>query len=158
MHRYAVLHDLTTEQTLPVGFAVELDDHVLVHLPRTFGIPEKHDGEYHVRQPDMNFITYRPGDAGYFDQVLVDLSWGFGVGEQDTLADVTDKTLLELQVSRIDRVLAQSRHGEYDLAMGFLPERQAGSARVGFGQDPVYCPEPEEVEYLAVAAKGIVSV
>ena len=78
----------------PFGLAMEMDGFVLVHTPREYGIPERHDGEYRVLEPDGTFVTYGPGDTGYFDQVLVDLAWAFGIGEQGNCDEADFTTVL----------------------------------------------------------------
>jgi hypothetical protein len=155
MPRYAVLHDVTTEETTPVGIALEMGDHVLVHVPSEYGIPARHDGEYRVRQPNMAFVIYRPGDAGYFDQVLVDLSWAFGVGEQGVREETGFKTVLELMVEKVERERSRERVGEYSSQRGRRGRRLEPAPCL---TAPYQADRAIHEDDLAIAARAGVSV
>jgi hypothetical protein len=151
MPRFAVLHDLSTEDTVPVGLALERDDHVLVYAPADFGIQERQNGEYRVLDPEMAYVAYKPGDTGYFEQVLGSISWAFGVGEVGTVQSADDEMLLKLIVHKIDRPREESLRGTYDVPLTIV--RSTGGDEVRFVQakDTVYCADQEE---LAIAARG----
>jgi hypothetical protein len=81
MKRYAVLWDIDSQTSLPVGLAVEREDGVRLYVPSAYGLPANYTGEYRVLQPDGSELTYRPPERNYFDQVLVDLQRMFAVGK-----------------------------------------------------------------------------
>jgi hypothetical protein len=152
--RYAVLHDVTARDSAPVGLAIEMPDHVLVHVPREYGIHERHDGEYRVLQPNMTHVVYAPGDAAFFDQVLVDLSWAFGVGEQGLVESANYQTLFQLLVEKVERERNREKVGDYE-TVGAPRERRAVTASHAY--QPVEVEAPTE-DYLAVAARAGVCV
>jgi hypothetical protein len=98
-HRYAVLLDRSNGDGRPVGIAVEYDGRVIVDLPPEYGVPVEHTGEYRVLQPNFAEVVYRPGDVGYLDQVLVDLFWGFAIGEMGEVAELTPQSYRRLRVA-----------------------------------------------------------
>lgn len=154
MPRFAVLHDLATDDTPPVGLVLEMKDYVLVHAPRDFGIPERQDGEYRVLDPELIYVTYRPGDTGYFEQVLGSLSWAFGVGDSGEVPVADDKTLLQLIVRKVDKPRDLVRVGEYDVALTFPRDHAAAPADARAACGPRSAYEPEPSEEFAIAAKG----
>lgn len=128
-NRYAVLLDKAGEDVRPVGIAVEHSRGVFVDLPDAYGVPFEHVGEYRVLQPGLTEVLYRPGDPGYLDQVLVDLFWGFAIGEVGELAELTRTSYARLRA----RVMAER-------------EQQRSEA---YASDPVRAPmtyEAAEVE------------
>ena len=149
MPRYAILHDTGSEDGGPLGLALEMDGYVYVHVPREYGIPERHDGEYRVLQPDMTYVTYRPEDQGFFDQVLIDLSWAVGVGAQGEVEEANFDTALDLLVRKVDEPRNRERRGEYDLTS--LLDR--GRVPVGFSCG-VPTPYRAAAEELPIAARG----
>ena len=98
-HRYAVLLDRSNGEGRPVGIAVEHAGGVLVDLPAAYAVPVAHTGEYRVLKADFIEVVYQPGDPGYFDQVLVDLFWGFAIGKTGVLAELTPQSLRRLRVT-----------------------------------------------------------
>jgi hypothetical protein len=155
--RYAVLHDLSDQESRPVGIAFEMPDYVAVHAPREYGIPERQDGEYQVRQPNMAFVGYRPGEPGYFEQVLGDLAWAFGIGEQGIRVGANYATLFELIVEKVEREQGRQREGEYGAAASATPHRRLSV--VPGGRHPRYEADPAATEHqLALSARGIVTV
>lgn len=156
MAKYAVLHDLGDERTPPVGIALEMAGQVLVHAPQEFGVPERHDGEYRVLGPDMTYVTYRPGEPGYFEQVLVGLSWAFGVGEQGVVEQADYDSLLALIVHKIEHPRDRAHVGEYDVALSFARESASQcDIRVVHGFSPAYMPNPRESVPLAARGRGV---
>ena len=111
-HRYAVLLDIMDENARPVGLAVDTGRGIMVDLPAEYAVPVMHDGEYRVLGPGMTETVYRPTDTGYFDQVLVDLFWGFGVGETDVLPVFDLPNYLELR-SRVLAPAGERTAGKY---------------------------------------------
>jgi hypothetical protein len=124
--RFAVLWSLDHDQSIPIGVAVEFDDHVLVDVPDHLCIPARYRGPYEVIQPDSSALTYRPGDQHYFDQVLLDLSRMLAVGERgeiegDNPIDVLDllreKVLEPLRSTTVGRYWSSRQgHGSYHAA------------------------------------------
>ena len=86
--------------------------------------------------------------------MLVDLGWAFGVGEQDAVGEVTDRTLLDLWVSKVDRERRRERVGEYGLRIAGLehqPERHLRASSQ-------YVPVPADERQVQIAARGDVVV
>lgn len=113
-HRYAVLWTLDEPESLPIGLAVEQDGCVLVDLPEHYCVPARWRGEYRVLQPDSTRLTYRPGDTGYFDQVLLDLSRMFAIGQQDVVDAADQEAVLGLLNENVLRPLRQARVETYE--------------------------------------------
>src|SRR3712207_4277069 len=111
--RYAVLWGLDEATSVPVGIAVEQDGYVLVDVPEHFCIPARHRGEYRVVEPDGTPVTYRPGDEGYFEQLLIDLSRTFAIGERHTLAVADPISIAELLKEKVLDPLKSMRIGRY---------------------------------------------
>ena len=111
MKRYAVLWDVEGQKSQPVGVAFEAGDSVLVAAPSSFGLPPRFDGDYRVLQPDSTDIIYRPEDHGYFDQVLLDLSRTFAIGERSTVGVLDDATIRHVFQ---DKVLRMAKLHLYD--------------------------------------------
>jgi hypothetical protein len=149
MPRYAVLHDVASDDAGPVGFALEMDGYVHVHVPREYGIAERHDGDYRVQQPNLTYVTYRPGDPGYLDQLLIDLSWSFGVGEHGVVPEANFDTALDLLVRKVDEPRNRQRVGEYDFRS--LLDRHRPPVGFVCGVPATYRAEQDE---LAIAARG----
>ena len=84
-HRYAVLRELTDGGSRPVGLVLERDDFVHVEVRAEFGVPNRYDEPFEVRGQDMAIVQHRPGDAAYFDHVLLDLSRVLIIAEQGTV-------------------------------------------------------------------------
>ncbi len=108
-HRYAVLWSLEDPTSLPIGVAVEQEGHVLVDVPEHLCVPARHRGEYQVLQPDSTHLTYRPGDDGYFDQVLVDLSRMFAIGERGEILEADPTTVVGLLRTKVFQPLESKR-------------------------------------------------
>lgn len=125
--RFAVLWDVDLDESAPVGLAVERSNHVRVYLPRDSGVPTRYDGEYRVFGPDGSDIVYRPGDDGYFEQVLVDLSRVFAIGTQDVREDLHERAaIMELFLTYVVHPRTDRVAGEYEVE----PSRQASRAPV----------------------------
>lgn len=95
MPRYAVLRALEGAG-LPVGLVIERRGYVHVEALDEYGLPRRFDEEYRVLGRDLVEVMYRPGDAGYFDQVLVDLSRHVSVAGQGEVDDAEWGTVLRL--------------------------------------------------------------
>jgi hypothetical protein len=121
-YRFAVLWELA-DDAQPVGVVVQRDHDVLVELPNEHGLPKRYDQPYRVLGPDMTEILYTPDREGYFEQVMVDLSRLYAVGNQDTVDRVDDGTVLELLQ---DHVLApRTRRRRCDYSAGLAAGRVA---------------------------------
>ena len=120
VHRYAVLWEATPEQPArPVGLVVQQNDHVLVEAPDDLCIPSRYDAPFVVAGPDMTTVQYTPEDDQYFDQVLLDLSRAFIVGETEALPSATEGIILRVFRDKILRPLREN-HVE---AYAVLPAR-----------------------------------
>jgi hypothetical protein len=84
-HRYAVLWESTDRGSRPVGLALERDDFVLVEVRADLDIPTRYEEPIEVRGSDMAVVEHRPGDAAYFDHVLIELSRAFIIVDQGTV-------------------------------------------------------------------------
>jgi len=113
MKRYAVLWDVEGQKSQPVGVAFEAGDSVLVAAPSSFGLPPRFDGDYRVLQPDSTDIIYRPEDHGYFDQVLLDLSRTFAIGERSTVGVLDDATIRHVFQDKVLRPQMQTISAPY---------------------------------------------
>jgi hypothetical protein len=80
--RYAVLWDVDGGESVPCGLAVDGPEAVRLTLPAVYGFPEFIDEPVTVPLPSGAAALLRPGDSGYFDQVLLDLSHTFAIVEQ----------------------------------------------------------------------------
>ena len=84
-HRYAVLWQSTDRGSRPVGLALEHDDFVHVEVSAELGGPNRYEEPFEVRGHDLGVVQHRPGDAAYFDHVLLELSREFIIAEQGTV-------------------------------------------------------------------------
>ena len=105
---YAVLWSLDYDQSVPIGIAVESADHVLVDVPDHIGIPARYRDPYEVIQPDSSTLIYRPGDPGYFDQVLFGLSQMLAVGERGVIADDSSSDVIDLLREKILKPMTEA--------------------------------------------------
>lgn len=115
-HRYAVLWSLNNPVSMPIGIAVEQDGHVLVDVPEHLCVPARYRGEYRVLQPDSDYITYRPGHEGYFEQVLIDLSRMFAIGERGEIPAGDPATIIKLLREKVLQPLQEKRLQQYEPA------------------------------------------
>lgn len=113
MYRYAVLWDIDSAESRPVGIALERGDHVYVDVAEEYGLEPKFSGEYRVLQPDMSEIIYRPGDPLYFDQVLLDVSRMFAIKGGSHVQVADSAMLMSLVSEHVLRPLSNTRVGEY---------------------------------------------
>jgi hypothetical protein len=113
LYRYAILWDRLGEESQPIGLAIQRGDHVLVDVPDEYGIRSRFDGEYRVVQPDATRIVYRPDDSAFFDQVLLDLSNSFAVGQQGEVETPNLPTITGLLTQHVFEPRDESRIGEY---------------------------------------------
>jgi hypothetical protein len=113
--RYAVLWSLEHDRSIPVGIAVDQGDHVLVDVPDHFCVPARQRGDYYVIQPDSMHVKYRPGDDGYFDQALLELSRQFAIGEQGELPGDDAVEVVDLLRRKVLEPLASMEVREYSL-------------------------------------------
>jgi hypothetical protein len=126
MSRWAVLWDVFGDAARPVGLAVEHPGHVHVFAPPSYGVPTRFNGEYRVLQPDGSLLTYRPESPRYFDQVVVELSRAFSVGEMGQSANLDRDSLIELYLTKV--INPQRRVGAGREYIGGLAGRRGGGA------------------------------
>jgi hypothetical protein len=113
-HRYAVLWEPAPPgDAKPVGLAVQRDDHVVVEAPNDMCIPPRYDEPFVVAGPDLAPVTYRPEDQQYFDQVLLDLSRAFIIGEVEAVPTATQGVILRLLSEKVLRPMRAKRAAEY---------------------------------------------
>jgi hypothetical protein len=132
--KFAVLISIEEPRGFPIGVAVDLPDHVLVDVPDHLCIPARHRGEYRVMQPDGSILTYRPGDEGYFGQVLLDLSRVFAIGERGEIEDDDPFAISELLAEKVYGPIRETRVGLYAPTYGagrYLPEERPDAERAG---------------------------
>lgn len=112
-YRYAVLweHD---DQARPAALVVQREDHVLVDARDELGIPSVWEEPFVVGSINGPFpVTYTPKDQQYFDQVLIDLSRTFSVGEQGEVPTASDTSVLRLLSEKIFAPLRASQPVPY---------------------------------------------
>ena len=111
--RFAVLWSLDHDRSIPIGVAVEFPDYVLVDVPEHLCVPPRYRGAYEVIQPDSTFLTYRPGEAPYFEQVLLDLSRMFAIGERGEIAGEDAVSVIDLLRDKVLEPLRSMTVGRY---------------------------------------------
>lgn len=111
--RYAVLWSVDGAESIEIGLAVERGDHVLVDVPNNLCMPARQRGEYKVLEPDGSLIVYSPGSDGYFEQVLIDLSRTFAIGEQGRLADADSATIAKALNEKVLRPILTKHRARY---------------------------------------------
>jgi hypothetical protein len=113
MPRYAVIAALDAN-ALPVGLVVEDEDCVRVEALDEYAFPACITEPYRVLQRDLSEVIYKPGDVGYFDQVLVELSRQASVGEQGEIPFPSEAALLNLFSEKVlNPRLRQASRGSY---------------------------------------------
>jgi hypothetical protein len=106
-YRYAILWEHEQDESRPAALVLGRDDHVFVDAPDELCIPSRWDEPFIVGSINGPFaVTYTPKDRQYFDQVLIDLSRTFSVGEQGMVPSASDTTVLRLLR---DKILAPVR-------------------------------------------------
>lgn len=80
--RYAVLWDIDDGESVPCGLAVDAPDAVQLIVPDFYGLPRFVDEPKVLVAPDGGEHTVHPGELGYFETVLMDLSYTFAIVEQ----------------------------------------------------------------------------
>jgi hypothetical protein len=131
-HRFAVLWETAPDhRARPVGLAVEQDGYVLVEVRDDLCIPRRYDKPFTVGTPDLTTTIYRPGDAQYFDQVLLDLSRAFTIGKQDVVMNATEGVVLRLLREEVLQPLRRGDVGVY-AAAGKYPAVRAYRHQYGY--------------------------
>jgi hypothetical protein len=113
--KYAVLWDVRGHASRPFGVVAEHGDHVHVFVPKECGVPTRYSDDFRVLGPGGSFVVYRPGDEGYFDQVLVDLSRVFAVGKRGTVPSLDKSSLFEIFVDEVVHADVDPQVAGYDL-------------------------------------------
>lgn len=105
-HRYAVLWETAPDHPArPAGLVVEQDDHVLVEARDDLALPRRYDKPFQVLGPDMTVVAYTPRHRQYFDQVVLDLSRGFIIGQEGSVNQATEGVILRLLSELVFRPL-----------------------------------------------------
>lgn len=137
-HRYAVLWEPTEGRARPAGIVVEQDGSVLVEVRADLALPVRYDQPFVVTGPDMLPVTYRPGRAGYFDQVILDLSRSFIINNEGSVSDATPGVVLTLLRKWVFEPLRHEHAALYCDTAGSFPTVRAY-------QDRYYRYEPDAV-------------
>jgi hypothetical protein len=153
-YRYAVLWQREGDETLPAALVIARDDHVFVDAPEEMCVPEIFQEPFVVGSINGPFpVTYTPADPQYFDQVLIDLSRTFEVGEQGTVSSASEATALRLLR---DKVFAPRRAAQRMPYVSSTDGRRYASVRA-YHQKHYVGPEGgvvNEEPPTAVAARG----
>jgi len=113
MPRYAVIRALDTS-ALPIGLVFEDEDCVRVEALDEYALSARITEPYRVLQRDLTEVIYQPGDGGYFDQVLVELSRQVSIGEQGEIPLLSETSLLDLFSEKVLKPrLRQATRGSY---------------------------------------------
>jgi hypothetical protein len=110
--KYAVLWDVDGSRSLPVGIAIARESEVVVSVPWQYGIPARISDPYRVLLPDSSEVVYSPGEDAYFDQVLIDLSRSFAVGERGERQQADVTTITELMAEKVTAPAVAMRRGQ----------------------------------------------
>lgn len=79
--KYAILWDIDSENSFPCGLAVEKSDRVELILPEKYMLYNFYDTPIFYLDSNMIKRWAKPGEERYFDEVLLDLSRPFAIGE-----------------------------------------------------------------------------
>ena len=112
VRRYAVLWDTEPQKSREAGIVVERDDHVLIDVSSRYCIPARQRGEFKVGTPDGALVAYKPGDPGYFDQILLALSNTFAIGEHGEIDD-REVSVPELYAEKVTKALISKERHSY---------------------------------------------
>jgi hypothetical protein len=123
------------------------------------GWPSRISDPYRVLLPDSTEVVYEPGDDGYFDQVLIDLSRCFAIGERGEREHADVSTITELMAEKVSAPSTAMRRGRYGSAPAGEPaEREPGEVFVrAVSQIAVYH-SVEDREEIAIAARAVGAV
>jgi hypothetical protein len=135
MNSYAVLWDFVGEESRPVGIAIHRGNDVYVDVADEYGIPKRYSAPYRVLRADSTEVVYRTQDAGYFEQLLLDLSRVFAIGERGEVASADSTTIMRLLTEKVHRPRNRARVGEYS---GRIVTIAAAGATTG--RDTIYAP------------------
>ena len=131
-------------------------DHVLVIASPEYGLPERYSGDYRVLQPDSTDIVYKPDSPLYFEQVLLDLSRTFAIGERDFVPVADLAALIELYQSKVFRPRIVAVRSPYRRAGKRLPHPALGlilSYRPVIQEGPIF--RPAAINSVSVFANGL---
>ncbi len=115
MKRYAILREADGDR-LPMALVVERDEDVTIVAWDEYGLPRKVHEPYRVLQRDLTSVEYRPGDEGYFDQVLVELQRLASIGsvgeietaDRESIIKLYDREVLRPRISKPQPYVAQA--------------------------------------------------
>jgi hypothetical protein len=86
---------------------------VVVETPDDVCMPARYDQPFVVAGPDMTPVQYTPAEPQYFDQVLLDLSRAFTIGEVDSVSRASEGIILRLLAEHVFRPMRKERAEEY---------------------------------------------
>lgn len=116
MPRYAVIGALDAG-ALPIGLVVDDEGCVRVEALDEYGLPARITEPYRVLQRDLTEVIYKPGDNGYFDQVLVELSRQASIGERGEIPFPSEAALLGLFSEKVLKPrFRQATRGSYKVS------------------------------------------
>jgi hypothetical protein len=135
MASYAILWDIDRESSYPVGIAVEREDGVRVYLPSYYEGFRTHytDPEY-VLQPDISEREYRPGQPGYFDQIVAQLSRTFAIGKRGDLNRTDIDSIMDRLVEEVKRMPTPEKQFEAAKPPQFIRYAKMGAVPASPGQ------------------------
>jgi hypothetical protein len=100
--KYAVLWDIESAKSRPIGLAIDGENGVTVELPSDYGLPRTYSDEFRVLKGGQD-IVYTPGEPAYFEQVLADLSTAVAVSERGEIEAQTPEAVLDLMREKVNR-------------------------------------------------------
>jgi hypothetical protein len=113
-HRYAILWEHVGDASRPAGLVLDRGDHVVVEAPDDLMFPSRFDEPFVVGGITSPIpVTYQPRHPQYFDQVLIELSRTFSIGERATVASASDGVLLRLLRDKVWAPLRESHTEHY---------------------------------------------
>jgi hypothetical protein len=113
-YRYVVLYEeVPNRLARPVGIAIERDGYVRVETRDDLCIPKRYGAPFVVAGPDMTTIQYTADDRRYFDQVVIDLSRAFAIGEEGILMDGSESAFRKLLLEKVLRPLRYAEAHQY---------------------------------------------
>lgn len=142
MPRYAVIGALDAK-SLPIGLVVEDEGCVRIEALDEYRLPELITEPYRVLQRDLSEVVYKPGDTGYFDQVLVELSRLVSIGEQDSISIPSEAALLSLFAEKVLKPrFREATRGNYSGSHGRESVFRPRLATTGLRQGDKNLPKP----------------
>jgi hypothetical protein len=123
-YRFVVLYEeIKNRIARPVGIAIEREGYVRVETRQDLCIPQRYSKPFVVAGPDMTTIAYTADDPRYFDQVLIDLSRAFAIGEEGTMMEASESAFRKLLLEKVLRPLRYAEAHQYTTIQSYHQER-----------------------------------